>query len=84
MKVTVNIDCTPAEARQFFGLPDLEPMQTTILQELERRSMAEIDRFSVENMMKLWFSGAPQHSQWAQQMFEIFLQGSRKQPAGGG
>jgi hypothetical protein len=27
MKITVDIDCTPGEARQFMGLPDLEPLQ---------------------------------------------------------
>ncbi|MFY9972047.1 MAG: DUF6489 family protein, partial [Roseiarcus sp.] len=27
MKITVDVDCTPLEARQFMGLPDVEPMQ---------------------------------------------------------
>jgi len=27
MKITMNIDCTPDEARAFFGLPDVKPMQ---------------------------------------------------------
>lgn len=26
MKVTVNVDCTPEEARTFLGLPDLAPI----------------------------------------------------------
>ena len=26
MKINVEIDCTPQEARQFFGLPDVQPM----------------------------------------------------------
>ena len=30
MKVNVEIDCTPIEARQFFGLPDVQPMQTAV------------------------------------------------------
>ena len=25
MKVTVDVDCTPEEARRFLGLPDLRP-----------------------------------------------------------
>jgi hypothetical protein len=28
MKINVEVDCTPLEARQFFGLPDVQPMQT--------------------------------------------------------
>ena len=27
MKVNVEVTCTPEEARAFFGLPDLGPMQ---------------------------------------------------------
>ena len=27
MKITIEIDCTPDEARQFVGLPDVKPMQ---------------------------------------------------------
>ncbi|MBA3896080.1 MAG: hypothetical protein H0X36_02840 [Sphingomonadaceae bacterium] len=26
MKVTVDVDCTPEEARRFMGLPDLKPV----------------------------------------------------------
>ena len=26
MKINVEVDCTPLEARQFFGLPDVQPM----------------------------------------------------------
>ena len=28
MKVTVEVDCTPAEAREFMGLPDLRSSST--------------------------------------------------------
>ena len=27
MKITVNVDCTPEEARAFLGLPDVSPIQ---------------------------------------------------------
>jgi hypothetical protein len=36
MKVTVEIDCTPAEARQFFGLPNVEPMQAAMMTNWKR------------------------------------------------
>ena len=31
MKITVEIDCTPDEARQFLGLPDMKPMQAALM-----------------------------------------------------
>ena len=43
MKVTIEIDCTPVEARQFFGLPNVEPMQAAVMQELEKRMLTDID-----------------------------------------
>ena len=35
MKVNIEIDCTPVEARQFFGLPNVEPIQAAVMQQLE-------------------------------------------------
>ncbi len=64
MKVTVNIDCTPLEARQFFGLPDVQPMQAAILAEMERRMLADMGKFSPENMMQMWFTGGAQGADW--------------------
>ena len=60
MKVTVNIDCTPEEARAFMGLPDVQPMQKAMLAEMEKRMMAEMERFSPEGLMKTWFSAGTQ------------------------
>jgi hypothetical protein len=56
MKVTIDIDCTPQEARQFFGLPDVEPMQRAVLAEMERRTLAEMEKFTPENLLQTWFS----------------------------
>ncbi|WP_420846806.1 DUF6489 family protein [Microvirga tunisiensis] len=27
MKITMDVECTPEEARAFLGLPDVKPMQ---------------------------------------------------------
>lgn len=32
MKFTVDVDCTPVEARTFLGLPDLKPIQDHYIQ----------------------------------------------------
>jgi hypothetical protein len=60
MKVTIDIDCTPLEARQFFGLPDVQPMQQAILAEMEKRMLAEMGKFAPENLMATWFSTGQQ------------------------
>jgi hypothetical protein len=37
MKIKLDIDVTPEEARAFLGLPDVKPMQKTLLEETEAR-----------------------------------------------
>jgi len=60
MKVTIDIDCTPLEARQFFGLPDVQPMQQAVLAEMEKRMLAEMGKFAPENLLQTWFSTGQQ------------------------
>ena len=40
MKVNIEIDCTPLEARQFFGLPDVGPMQVAVMDKLQQQVAA--------------------------------------------
>ncbi|MEA3017690.1 MAG: hypothetical protein QOI38_2412, partial [Sphingomonadales bacterium] len=35
MKVTIDIDCTPEEARRFMGLPDLTPVHEAYVERLK-------------------------------------------------
>ena len=60
MKVTIDIDCTPEEARRFFGLPDVQPMQKAIMEEMEKRTLAEMEKFTPENLLSTWFSSGQQ------------------------
>ncbi len=55
MKINVGVDCTPQEMRAFFGLPDLEPMQNAVMDELQRQMMSSINQLSPTTMMKDWF-----------------------------
>ncbi|WP_336491958.1 DUF6489 family protein [Methylobacterium nigriterrae] len=84
MKVNVEIDCTPEEARTFFGLPDVQLMQAAVMAEMERRMLAEMDRFSPEAVMKSWMSLVPQSPEQFQDAFTRMFQqgfgGSSKAP----
>ena len=37
MKVTVDMDMTPEEARKLMGLPDLEPLQTAMMEKVQEQ-----------------------------------------------
>jgi hypothetical protein len=73
MNVKVEIDCTPAEARQFLGLPNVEPMQAAVMEQLEKKMLSEIEAFSPESVMKTWFSLLPQSAEQMQQLFAKFF-----------
>jgi hypothetical protein len=70
MKITVDIECTPEEARQFLGLPDVQPLQAAMMVEVEKRMRAEMERFSPEGLMNAWLSSAPQNAQWLRGIFK--------------
>jgi len=52
VKVNIEIECTPAEARQFFGLPNVEPMQAAVMEQFQKKMLAEMDRNSPESIMQ--------------------------------
>lgn len=53
MKIRIDIDCTPAEARTFFGLPDLEPVQAEAMARLKEHMKA----MDPAEIVKLWMPG---------------------------
>ncbi|HEV2300292.1 MAG TPA: DUF6489 family protein [Stellaceae bacterium] len=54
MKITLNVDCSPEEARQFFGLPDVKPLQAALMKEVEGRLSAALKAMDPAEMMKTW------------------------------
>ena len=56
MKVTVEIDCTPDEARQFMGLPDVKPFHAAMSAKMEEQA----ERLSPEALLRSWMAMVPQ------------------------
>ena len=73
MKVTIEIDCTPVEARQFIGLPDVQPMQAAVMAEIEKRVMAEAAKFSPDGFLRAWFTEGQQGAELFRDMFRGFF-----------
>ena len=69
MKINVEIDCTPLEARQFMGLPDVQPMQTAVMENLQKQMMSNIEKVSPEALMQSWFNFDPKIAERFQDMF---------------
>ncbi|HAX90978.1 MAG TPA: hypothetical protein DCY07_02055 [Rhodospirillaceae bacterium] len=69
MKVTVNVECTPEEARVFLGLPDVQPMQAAVMADLERRMLDNIQAMSPDAMVQTWLPASMQGAENLQKMF---------------
>lgn len=71
MKVTINIDCTPEEARVFMGLPDVTPLNDHLVNEMRKRMDANMNALQPEELMKSWFAMGGQ----AQEQFMKLMAG---------
>jgi hypothetical protein len=76
MKVTVNIDCTPQEARAFFGLPDVAPLNEALVGEMTKRMQDNLEQLGPEALMRHWMN-------FGGQMQDQFLDLMRNAAGGG-
>jgi DnaJ-domain-containing protein 1 len=74
MKVNVTIDCTPEEARNFMGLPDLKPMQDRMMSEIEQRLRAGVESMNPDSLVKTWLPASMQGIEQVQQIQNAFWQ----------
>ena len=54
MKVTVDVDCTPEEARRFLGLPDLTPVHAAYVEKMKKAVSDGVTPEYLGEMMKSW------------------------------
>ena len=56
MKVTVEVECTPVEARSFLGLPDVSALNDHLVNEMKTRMDANMAMVAPEELMKNWMA----------------------------
>jgi hypothetical protein len=54
MKVSIDIDCSPEEARRFLGLPDLTPVHDVFVEKLKAAAGDGPTPEMFGEMMKSW------------------------------
>ena len=69
MKFTVNVECTPEEARAFLGLPDVKPMQEKMMAEVEERLKTNLSAMDPETLINTWMPAGVQGFDQLQKMF---------------
>jgi len=79
MKVNVEVECTPEEARRFLGLPDLRPMQDAVMAKVQQQMLDAVNVLSPETLLKTWLPMAPQTPEQMRDamtaMFRLFTPG---------
>ncbi|MDX9998211.1 MAG: DUF6489 family protein [Phenylobacterium sp.] len=69
MKMTIEVECTPQEARAFLGLPDVTPLNEKLVSEMQARMEQNIAMLSPDEMLKTWASfGAASQEQFRKLM----------------
>lgn len=74
MKMNVTVDCTPEEARAFLGLPDITPVNETLVRAVKERIEQNIEMVSPEFYLKQWYSMGGQVSD---QFLQMMTAGAR-------
>lgn len=69
MKFTINLDCTPEEARAFVGLPNIAPVQDRMMKALEDKMYDNIRNLDPESFMKIWLPATVQNWGELQKIF---------------
>jgi hypothetical protein len=69
MKLTMEIDCTPEEARRFLGLPDVTAVNEMMVSEIQKHIHANMALLSPDELVKSWLAfGAGAQEQFRQLM----------------
>jgi len=56
MKMTIEVDCSPEEARRFLGLPDVSALNDHLVAEMKKRIDANMQMISPDELVKNWMS----------------------------
>ena len=56
MKMSIEVDCTPEEARRFLGLPDVSTLNDHLVDEMKKRIDANMAMLSPDELMKNWMA----------------------------
>lgn len=79
MKITIEIDCTPEEARSFMGLPDVSAANNVYVENLT----AAMRGVSDPGQLQQYASALAPMGQVGLKLFQNFVEGGMKMAAGG-
>ncbi len=76
MKFNIEIDCTPEEAREFFGLPNVEKFNDMMMAQVQEQFASQMKNMDADTLMKTWMPAGQKVMENFQEQF--FSQFSKK------
>ncbi len=78
MKISIDVDCTPEEARAFLGLPEVAPMQAAVMEKIQEQLMGNLAAMDPETLFKVWLPAGLQGFEQLQKAFWAQFAGGGK------
>jgi hypothetical protein len=83
MKIHLEVDCTPEEARASLGMPDVRALNEHMVGEMKARMDANLAMVAPEELMKNWMAFGGQASEQFLKLMTAAAAGSGGPPRGG-
>lgn len=78
MKMTIEVDCTPEEARRFMGLPDVSGLNDHLVAEMTKRIDSNMSLLDPADFMKNWMAFGTGAQDQFRKMMEMGLSNATK------
>lgn len=81
MKFTINVECTPEEARTFFGLPDVTAVNEMIMDGVAKRTEENLETFTdPQKFFDAAMAGGIGNMEAMQKAFAAMVAGATRPP----
>jgi hypothetical protein len=79
VKFTINVECSPEEARKFFGLPDVSVVNDMIMDGVAKRTEENLEAFTdPQKFFEVAMSGGLGNMEAMQKAFATMVAGATK------
>ncbi len=83
MKVSVEVDCSPQEARAFLGLPDVSGLNDHMVKEIKSRLDSNMALLSPEELVRNWMMFGGQATEQFRKLMTAAASGAAGLKSGG-
>jgi hypothetical protein len=83
VKVRLEVDCSPQEARAFLGLPDVAVLNDHMVKEMKKRLEANMALVSPDELMRSWMAFGGQATEQFRKLMTAAATGAQSLKPGG-